>query len=223
VDLKLEQRLNWLSRTNGTTLFVVWLAALVALLAAETGRRDIIIGTNMTSRRRHPALRNMIGCFANLVALRFQFDPETPFNNWLFEVRSSVTAAQEHCEIPHKELKNMLRDLGVAPPELQVVFIAPVGTGRVDMQFAGLEFCELDLYTGSRMPWGLTIDLRKRQLQICRAYFDAGIYDPVGVRRFLGRLCKLLDAFAQYPDVPIGDLWARLDLGHERPPHRREV
>ena len=208
VDLKLEERLNWLSRVNGTSLFVVWLAALVALLSAETGQPDIIIGTNMTSRRRHSDLRNMIGCFVNLVALRFQCDPATPFSNWLFEVRSSLTAAQDRCEIPHNELKNVLRGLGVAPPELQVIFLAPMGTDRVDMQFAGLELCELDLYTRSRMPWGLTIDLRKRHLQICRAYFDAGIYDPMGVRQFVGRLCELLDAFARHPEVPIGDLVA---------------
>ena len=56
------------------------------------------------------------------------------------------------------------------------------------------------------MPWGFSIDLRKCHLQICRAYFDAGIDDPVGVRQFLGRLCEVLDAFAQYPDVSIGDL-----------------
>ena len=88
VDLELEQRLNWLSRDNGTTLFVVWLAALVALLAAETRQPDIIVGTYMTSRRRHPALRNMIGCFNHLVALRFRCDPAMPFSDWLFKVRS---------------------------------------------------------------------------------------------------------------------------------------
>jgi Condensation domain len=206
VDLELEQRLNWLSRTNGTTLFVVWLAALVALLAAETGQSDIIVGTNMTSRRSHPALRDMIGCFSNLVALRFHCDPATPFSEWLFEVRSSVTAAQERCEIPYKELRNALRGLGVPSPEMQVIFQAPMGTGRVDMQFGGLELCGLDLYTRSRMPWGFSIDLRKCHLQICQAYFDAGIYDPVAVRQFLGRLCEVLDAFAQHPDVSIGDL-----------------
>jgi hypothetical protein len=206
VDLELEQRVNRLSRNNGSTIFVVWLAALVALLAAETGQSDIVVGTYMTNRRRHPALHNMIGCFANLVALRFQWDPAKPFSDWLSEVRSCVTAAQERCEIPHKELRNELRGLGIPPPELQVIFQAPMGTGQVNMQFADLKVCGLDLNIRSRMPWGFSIELRKRHPQICQAYFDAGIYDPVGVRQFLGRLCDLLDAFAQHPDVSIGDL-----------------
>ena len=51
-----------------------------------------------------------------------------------------MTAAQERCEIPHKELRNVLRGLGVAAPEMQVFFQAPMGTGRVDMQFAVLSF-----------------------------------------------------------------------------------
>ena len=54
------------------------------------------------------------------------------------------------------------------------------------MQFAGLELCGLDLYTRTRMPWGFSIELRKRHCQICRAYFDAGILRPGGSRAVPG-------------------------------------
>jgi hypothetical protein len=38
--------------------------------------------------------------------------------------------------------------------------------------------------------------------------FNAEIYDPAGVRRFIGRLFELLDAVARHPDVAMGDLVA---------------
>jgi Condensation domain len=113
VELELEERLDLLSRSSGRSLFSVWLAALGALLAIESGQSDIVIGTYMTSRRRHPSLSNMIGCFANLVALRFQCEPARLFSDWLSDVSSLVAAAQERCEIPHTELSNVLQALGV--------------------------------------------------------------------------------------------------------------
>jgi len=206
VGLELEERLDLLSRSSGTSLFVVWLAALSALLAIETGQSDVIIGTYITTRRRQPPLYNIIGCFANLVALRFPCEAARLFSDWLSEVRSLLALAQERCEISHKELSNMLQGLGVPSPELRVIFHATTGTRRVNMQFAGLELVGLDLNIRTRMPWGFNVELLNSHLQICRAYFNAEIYDPVGVRKFLRRLCNFLDAVARHPDVSIGNL-----------------
>ena len=58
------------------------------------------------------------------------------------------------------------------------------------MQFAGLELVGLDLLTRTRMPWGFNVELHKSYLQICWAYSNAEIYDPVGVRGFLQRLAN---------------------------------
>ena len=183
-------------------MFVIWLAALVAFLAAETGQSDIIVGTYMSSRR-HPSLRNKIGCFAHFVALRFQCDPARPFSDWLSEIQSWVTAAQDRCEIPNVELRSVLHGLGVPAPEVQVIFRAPMGTGRVEMHFAGLELFGIDLCTETTMPSNFRIDLLKIPHQICRGYFDAEIYDPKGVRQFLGRLCEFLEALARHPSLSI--------------------
>jgi hypothetical protein len=206
LDLELEERLDLLSRSSGTSLFSIWLAALSALLAIETAHSDIIIGTYMTSRRGDPNLRNLIGCFVNLVALRLQCDPARLFSDWLSEVRSLVAAAKARCEIPHQEISNVVQGLGGAPPELQLIFHAPMEMRRVDMQFADLELVGSDLHTRTRMPWGFSIELHKSDLQICRAYFNAETYDPAGVRAFLRRLCELLDALARHPDESIGNL-----------------
>ena len=70
VDLELAQRLNRLRQQEGATLYTVWLAALVALLAAETGQPDIIVGSYVANRRRE--VQNMIGYFTNLATLSFR-------------------------------------------------------------------------------------------------------------------------------------------------------
>ena len=96
----LVQHLNWLRRNEATTTYMVWLAALVALLAAETGQSDIVIGTYVTTRR-GAELQKMMGDFTNLAELRFHCDHVMSFRDWLSEVRFWVTAAEARSEILH--------------------------------------------------------------------------------------------------------------------------
>jgi acyl carrier protein len=208
VGLELTQRLARLRQQEGVTPYQVWLAALVALLAAEIGQPEVTVGSYVTNRRRAD-VQNMIGYLTNLATLGFRVDFAMPFRDWLSEVRSVATAAEVRSEIPHEELREQLKGLGVALPEISVIFGAPRGFIRADQHFAGLTVARPDLSMKATMPWGFTVNIHERNdLEECWATFDAGIYDPVGVRRFIDRLLDLLDAASQHPDRPIGELLA---------------
>jgi acyl carrier protein len=208
VDGELTQRLTRLGQQEGSTPYQLWLAALVALLAAEIGQSGVTVGSYMTNRRR-AKLQNMIGCLTNLAVLGFQVDDAMPFSDWLSEVRSHTTAAEARCEIPHEELRTRLQDLGGALPEVSVIFGAQLGFTRADSHFAGLRVTRPDMAKTATMPWGFSIGLHEHDdRQQCRISFNACIYDPVGVRQFIGRLLGLLNATTRHPDRPIGELLA---------------
>lgn len=204
VDQEVEQRLNRLSRTAATTLYVVWLTALVAVLARETGRSDIVINTPMTGRLRHTALMNMIGDFSNSMSLRFQCDRTKSFRAFVAEVGLQVKQAQEHNEIPDSEIINVLRDLGVVIPRPRLAFDAPMGVAG-ELHFADLTFSRIGL-TGP-MPSIFCINLVKHPGVLrCNAIFDVGLYEPAGARGFVRRLGEFVDAASRNPDRAIGDL-----------------
>jgi Condensation domain len=206
VDSELRQRVTWLCRFATTTQYVVWLATLVALLAAETGQPDIVVGTYMSGRRNYPAAQSMMGNFINLVALPFHYLPTKTFREWLAEVGLLVTEAQARCEIPHEQLRHLLQGLGVAVPEVRVIFGAPMNMRHLHV--ADLTLCTGSLRSEAGMPWGFSITVSAHKPQLC--WFNAEIYDPVAVRRFLGRLCELLDVASRHPDLPVGDLISSL-------------
>jgi hypothetical protein len=206
VDDALDRRLADLGRGEGASLYNMWLAAFVAVLVAETGQGDVTVGSYMTNRTL-PALRNMIGYFANLVPIRCRCDLAQPFSAWLAEVRSVVTDAKAHSELPLNHLRPALEKLGAALPEIQLIFGANLAYGRESLAFGGLELTKPNIVDVSEMPWGFSLNLLELDgRKVCRAAFDAGRYDPCAVRQSIGRIPHLLQAAAHRRDLPMNEL-----------------
>ncbi len=203
VDAQTSRQLNALARTEGATPYMVRLAAFVALLATETGEPDVILGTYVANRNRMAA-QNMFGFFINLATLRFRYQPRKSFREWLSIVRATVVETEARSEIPYEQLCHELRQKGVIPPDIQVIF-GISRSGNVH-KLADLELTSLDRYYES-MPWGFTLNFDEHDEEhSCRVTFDAGIYDPAGVRGLIDRFRRLLDAVTCNPDVVLEDL-----------------
>jgi len=109
-------------------------------------------------------------------------------------------------EIPYEQLCDEVRQQGIAPPEIKVILGS--AKGREPIEFANLRLTSLERYYES-MPWGFTLNFDEYDEEhSCRAIFDAGIYDPAGVRELVGRFQRLLDAVAYSPDVNVEELLA---------------
>jgi amino acid adenylation domain-containing protein len=200
-----SQRLAELGREGRATYYMVRLAAFVALLAAEIGERDVVIGAYVNARNR-AALQNMIGYFVNLVTLRLRCEARTPFRRWLSDVRAALMAAGARGDVPYEELSDELRTRGGVVPEIRVIFAA--STRQPILHFADLTLTPVPTPL-NRMPWGLTVQVSEHDEKAgCSVAFDAGLYKPAGVRAFVARFARLLDCVSSHPDLPVGDLVA---------------
>ena len=105
---ELMARLKQLAGDQGTTLFVVLLAALKILLARLTGATDVAVGTAVSGRA-HPDLERVAGFFMNPLCLRSDVSGNPTFFELLGRVRQTVLGAMAHQEYPFQQWLHALR------------------------------------------------------------------------------------------------------------------
>ncbi|WP_431262110.1 condensation domain-containing protein [Roseateles chitinivorans] len=111
-----------LARSQGSTPFLVMMAAFLALMHRRTGSDDLVVGTDVAGRDL-PALEPLIGFFVNVVPLRSRrlgaaagpkagHDARTAgasgrgetFADWLSQMRDLSLTAFEHAAIPFDQI-----------------------------------------------------------------------------------------------------------------------
>jgi amino acid adenylation domain-containing protein len=213
LDPETSRRLDECAHAEGATYYMIRLAAFVAVLAGVTGETDVVLGTYLTNRNRL-ALQNIFGFFVNLATLRIHCDPSMTFRTLLSLVRKRVAETEAHGAIPYDEVRKELTARGTPPPEIQVIFHVSRHGGAVrlgDLRLVRLR----EQFSG--MPWGLSMNLDEySEDRNCRVTFDAGLYQPKGVRKLIDGYRRFLDAASRRPDLPIATLLRASDLRWRR-------
>ncbi|PWI59106.1 plipastatin synthetase, partial [Bacillus subtilis] len=117
LDQEVASGLHKLARENGSTLYMVLLAAYTAFLSRLSGQEDIIVGSPIAGRP-HKDLEPILGMFVNTLALRTRPEGGKPFVQYLQEVRETALEAFEHQDYPFEELVDKLeltRDMSRNP------------------------------------------------------------------------------------------------------------
>lgn len=100
-------RLKKLADEIGTTLFMVLIAAYNVLLFRYTGQEDIVVGIP-TGGRLHPDLQNIIGMFANTIALRNVPHLHQTFTEFLEKVKEKLLKAFKNQDYQFERLIDKL-------------------------------------------------------------------------------------------------------------------
>ena len=206
IDGAVMDRLEVLRKDTGSSLYKIWLAALVALLGAGMNYSDVVIGGYVT-RRRRPELRKVIGDFANTVPLRLACRADAPFRDFLSDLGNSVQADEAQAEIPYGRLGHELAALGVAMPSIEFIFAASLDHHIGELSFSDLTVKRYRLPKPQGPAWGSTIDLVKRGDEYSTVTrFDALRYDPLLVAGFVDRLHAFVDLASRQPKMSVGEL-----------------
>nr|WP_303047190.1 non-ribosomal peptide synthetase [Bacillus pseudomycoides] len=95
------------SNDDGTTLYMILLAAYHVLLSKYTNQDDILIGTPIAGRP-HAELEPVVGMFVNSLVIRNKSAGNKSFQEFLSQVKREVLNAFENADMPIEELIEQL-------------------------------------------------------------------------------------------------------------------
>jgi amino acid adenylation domain-containing protein len=205
VDADLHAALQQVARAHNTTLFMVFHAALAALLARLAATDDVAIGTPYAGRGERE-LDDLIGMFVNTLVLRTQLRQDMTLRELIDDVRDTDLAAFGHADVPFERLVQELNPVrsdaynplfqvmlafqnissaDIELPELSVSAVEP-DTG---MSLFDLQVTVSDTYDASGAPAGLRGGIT----------FATDLFDASTVAGFGERLVRMLSALAEDP------------------------
>ena len=206
-DIPREQMeaLNAFSRREGVTLFMLVLAAFQGLLARYSGQEEVVVGTPIANRNR-AELEDLIGFFANTLALRTSFAGNPTFRELLARVRETALGAYAHPDLPFEKLVEELnpeRSLSHSP--LFQVLLAVQNAPKEELRLSGLTLQNIPVRaTGSKFDLALflteTADGARGRLE-----YNTDLFEEQTVARMAGHLQQLLREAAANPDRRISD------------------
>ncbi|MGB9092329.1 MAG: amino acid adenylation domain-containing protein [Pseudomonas farsensis] len=206
----LHQRLKALAEQQGSTLFMVLLAAYQALLFRYSGQPRIRVGVPIANRNRLETER-LIGFFVNTQVLQADLQGEDSFLALLAQVRQATLAAQDHQDLPFEQLVDALqpeRSLSYSPL-FQVMFnhqAEHAGAAHAPRSLAGLEVRSLG-WSGDDAQFDLTLSTHESPEQLAAAFtYATDLFDAATVQRMAGHWLGLLTQIAEQPQLALGEL-----------------
>ncbi|HYG11769.1 MAG TPA: condensation domain-containing protein, partial [Pyrinomonadaceae bacterium] len=203
VSPELTKSLNALSQQTGGTLFMTLLAAFKTLLRYYTGQEDIVVGFPVANRNRSETA-DLIGCFANMLALRTDLSGDLSFIELIGRVREVTINAYAHQDLPFEKLVEELHPERIAGsnPLIQVVCVL-LNTALEMIELSGLKFTSinLDLCT-------VKFDLELHLIEtadglICTIAYNTDLFEPATILRMANHFQYILEEIVRVPEQPL--------------------
>ncbi|MFG2797026.1 amino acid adenylation domain-containing protein [Streptomyces pseudovenezuelae] len=212
VDADLHRELTALARREGVTAFMLFQAALAALLTRLGAGTDIPVGSPLAGRG-DQALDDLVGFFANTVVLRTDTSGNPDFAEVLRRVRETALAAYAHQDVPFERLVEVLSPArsvsrhplfqvllvlqNTEPPgfDLEGLTVTPTEVDPHTARF-DLDVSLSETFAQDGSPSGVRGSIR----------YNADLFDETTVAAVAERLVLLLKAVAADPHTRVGDL-----------------
>ncbi|MFW6012209.1 MAG: amino acid adenylation domain-containing protein [bacterium] len=207
LPVELGERLQSLSRSRDTTLFMVLLAALNALLYRYTGAKDLLVGTSVANRQ-HAGTEPLIGFFVNTLVMRTRFQADPRFHELLDRVREVSLGAFAHQDLPFEVLVKELqpeRDLAQISPLVQTVFV------HLNLPAREVALDELRMKprppvtSTTKFDVVLTTSTAGGRIH-ARLEYNSDLFEDATITRLMGHLRNLLEGAADEPHRKLSDL-----------------
>uniref|UniRef100_UPI00376F5DF5 condensation domain-containing protein n=1 Tax=Streptomyces sp. BK79 TaxID=3350097 RepID=UPI00376F5DF5 len=203
VSLPLGPELVRAARERGAeadaTLFMTLLAAFTVVLADETGRPDVAVGSPVAGRTR-AELEHLVGGFANMLVLRTDVSGDPTFREALARTRETATGAFARQDMPFHLLAERFGD---DPHGLVQVMFQLVNTPHGTPSLAGTRLESFDHGRVSvRMDLEVTL-MEDGDDVTAHALFRRSLFDRSTIEGLLRRLVTALEALLAEPDQPV--------------------
>ncbi|MEY2930646.1 MAG: hypothetical protein RL033_1395, partial [Pseudomonadota bacterium] len=213
VDFQLNEasvsQLDAFCQRHGVTRFVALLSVLQVLLHRVTGRRDLIIGTDVSGRH-HRDLEGLVGFFVNVLPIRSQLDAGRDFATFLADTKQNVLDVLDHQELPFDRLVDAVganRRFN-SNPLIQVLFVfqnAPPARFDLDgVQVSVLPKAE------DRAKFDLAIFVHQDERGLSGEWmYSSALFDAERIRGLMMAWLELLQRVQSEPERPVAELEIR--------------
>jgi hypothetical protein len=204
----LLESLRTSSHREGTTLSVMLVAAIKALLYRYTGQDDIVV-LSATTYRVMPETEMPIGVFGHGIALRTDLSGDPSFRELLRRVRETSLAAYAYQGLSFEILVKTLQDrFNLSPVSLPQVFLSiDHAAQRHSLELAGLtvdqwkiddpgkSYTDMSLFIGEEAE-GLTASV----------IYRTALFDDTTIKQMLVHLRTLLESIVTDPQRRLSEL-----------------
>ena len=192
-----------LSAREGTTRYIVLVAAFAAVLHRWSGQDDLVLGAPIANRVR-TELEGVIGCFSSKLPMRVGLSAGTTFRELLARVRDTVLEAVTHQDVPFERLLNELEvERSLSHPPLFQIVIAMFNTASRPLELEGFAARCRSLERGTSL-FDLTVVLDERDDGLGgTAKYATALFDQSTIERLVSHLDALLCAAWTLPDAPV--------------------
>jgi amino acid adenylation domain-containing protein len=204
-DPKLQQSLKRVAGQQRTTLVVLLMAGLDALLHRLTGQTDLVIGLGVAGQAM-TGKSCLVGHCVNLLPIRTKIQPDVPFQENLAAVKKGVLDAYDHYQ---STTGGILQNVAVPrnpgrPPLVEVIF--NVDRDVATAQFHGTEFsCERNPKRALHFDLFFNFVEGPRGLYV-ECDYNADLFDASTLERWLKHYQTLLVGIAVNPAEIFGKL-----------------
>jgi non-ribosomal peptide synthetase component F len=213
---ELSIALTHLSRQEGSTLFMVLLAAFKMLLYSYMGQEDLWVST-LVANRTYPETESLIGLLMNTLLLRTHLGGNPTFREVLRRVRDTTLAAYAHQDLPFEDLCETLTHLrhSGAMPLCPVLFIWQNARHRPVQHTTGtLHFLEVDQHATRSDIMATTFDIILELYPRAPGLGGSCIYkmhlfEAATIDRMLNDFQQLLTEIVSHPEQALSTYRAR--------------
>jgi hypothetical protein len=209
LPVELTESIRELARREGSTVYVVVLAAWQLLLHRLTGQEDIVVGTTSSTRSRSE-LEALIGYFLTMLPLRTVIRPEMTFRELLRAVRRTVVDAFDHKDIPFGTLLDELdvvRDPSRNPVYQTSFMFVDFHEDPVPLSGLRLEALIFDNHTAKDECMLCVFDDEVLADHLFGLFeYNTDLFDRETIARLARYLRRLLEQGVAQPGRPVGRL-----------------
>jgi len=202
----LTEALHKLSRREGATIFMTLLTTFSVLLSRYAGQEDVVVGTPIANRRQSE-LEELIGFFANTLALRVDVQPELTFRELLRNVRETTLNAYANQDVPFERLVEELqppRELNRSP--LFQVLLDVQNTSHSKLRLPELEIGVQEFVTNSTR-FDLECFLKEQDGELLgHVIYSTVLFERQTIEMMLQHFQRLLELVIEDPKQQVRDL-----------------
>ena len=198
------QALQTLCQAQGATLFMGLMALYSGLIfRIGEGNNDFSIGSPVAGRS-HSQVEQMMGCFVNILALRFEIDHSASFNDLINQSKVVSSEAFLHQDVPFERIVNALdieRDMAINPvfQTLLVLQNTPFHPSNID----GLSISPIAA-AEQAAQFDLSINIHSIEQSLgVKLIYKKALFNRKTIERLAVQMQRLLSGVLPHPDKSI--------------------